>query len=99
MNTYFRITAYHPGLDISFIIDSVNQYDEIWKFSAALVAKKCKILEVSHFNQMDAGNIPKVTQNEDNYILRACMKGSVQKENGLVNINGRYYTPNTEKRL
>ena len=93
MNTYFRITAY------PFIIDSVNQYDEIWKFSAALVAKKCKILEVSHFNQMDAGNIPKVTQNGDNYILRACMKGSVQKENGLVNINGRYYTPNTEKRL
>lgn len=93
MNIYFRITAYHPGLDISFIIDSVNQYDEIWKFSAALVAKKCKILEVSHFNQMSAGNILQVFPNKDNYILRACMKSRVQKENGVININGRYYTP------
>ena len=97
MNTYFRITAYHPELDISFIIDSVNQYDEIWEFSADLVSKKCKILEVSHFNQMNPGNIPQATSNEDNYILRACMKGRVQKENGVININGRYYTPNTGK--
>ena len=44
MNTYFRITAYHPQSDVSFIIDSVNQYEVIWEFSAALV-KKCKILE------------------------------------------------------
>ena len=99
MKNYFRITAYHPALDISFIIDSVNQYDEIWEFSADLVSKKCKILEVSHFNQMGTGNISQATPNEDNYILRACMKSRVQKENGFIDINGRYYTPNTEKRL
>ena len=95
MNTYFRITAYHPTLDISFIIDSVNQYDEIWEFSADLVSKKCKILEVSDSSQFDDGNIPKSSANGDNYILRACMRGKVEKQNGVINVHGRYYQPNT----
>ena len=95
MNTYFRITAYHPALDISFIIDSVNQYDEIWEFSADLVSKKCKILEVSDSSQFDDGNIPKSSANGDNYILRACMRGKVEKQNGVINVNGRFYRPNT----
>ncbi len=95
MNTYFRITAYHPALDISFIIDSINQYEEIWEFSADLVSKKCKILEVSESSQFDDGNIPKASANGDNYILRACTKGKIEKQNGIININGRYYKPNT----
>ena len=95
MKNYFRITAYNPALDISFIIDSVNQYDEIWKFSADLVSKKCRILEVSERSQFDDGNIPKASSNGDNYILRACIKGKVEKQNGVININGRYYQPNT----
>ena len=95
MNTYFRITAYHPALNISFIIDSINQYEEIWEFSADLVSKKCKILEVSESSQFDDGNIPKASANGDNYILRACAIGKIEKQNGIININGRYYKPNT----
>ena len=95
MNTYFRITAYHPAHDISFIIDSINQYEEIWEFSADLVSKKCKILEVSEESKFDDGNIPKISAIGNTYILRACMKGKVTKQNGIVNINGRFYTPNT----
>ena len=95
MNTYFRITAYHPTLDISFIMDSINQYEEIWEFSADLVSKKCKILEVSDSSQFDDGNIPKLSANGDNYILRACMRGKVEKQNGVINVHGRFYTPNT----
>lgn len=95
MKNYFRITAYHPVLDVSFIIDSVNQHEEIWEFSADLVSKKCKILEVSESSQFDDGNIPKASANGDNYILRACMKGKIEKQSGAVNINGRFYTPNT----
>ena len=94
MKKYFRITAYHPTHDISFIIDSVNQYDEIWEFSADLVSKKCKILEVSESSQFDDGNIPKVSANGDNYILRACTKGKIEKQNDFNNINGRFYKPN-----
>jgi hypothetical protein len=95
MNTYFRITAYHPALDVSFIIDSINQYEEIWEFSADLVSKKCKILEVSESSQFGNGNIPIATPNNDCYILRACMRGKVEKHDGSININGRYYQPNT----
>ncbi len=95
MNNYFRITAYHPALDVSFIIDSVNQYEEIWEFSADLVSKKCKILEVSASQQFDNGNISIAEPNNDCYILRACMRGKVEKVNGVININGRYYKPNT----
>ena len=94
MKNYFRITAYNPALDISFIIDSVNQYDEIWEFSADLVAKKCKILEVSESSQFNDGNIPKASANGDNYILRACTKGKIEKQNDIININGRFYKPN-----
>ena len=95
MNTYFRITAYHPALDVSFIIDSINQYEEIWEFSADLVSKKCKILEVSESSQFGNGNIPVAKANGDCYILRACMRGKAEKHDGVVNINGRYYQPNT----
>ena len=95
MNNYFRITSYYPALDVSFIIDSINQYEEIWEFSADLVSKKCKILEVSESSQFDNGNIPLTQPNNNTYILRACMKGKVEKQNGIININGRFYTPNT----
>jgi hypothetical protein len=95
MNTYFRITAYHPTLNISFIIDSINLYDEIWKFSAALVRKKCKILEVSDSQQFQDGNIPPAQSPNDCYVLRACVHGKAEKGDGVINVNGRYYTPNT----
>ena len=95
MNTYFRITAYHPALDVSFIIDSINQYEEIWEFSADLVSKKCKILEVSESSQFSNANIPLANPNGNCYILRACMRGKIEKHNGSININGRYYQPNT----
>lgn len=93
MNTYFRITAYHPAIDLSFIIDCVDMYDEIWKFSADLVAKKCKILAVSDSETFEDGNIPRATPAE-NYILRACEYGKVELKNGVVSIRGRYYKPN-----
>ena len=35
MNTYFRITAYNPTLDISYIIDSVDKHENIGQFCVA----------------------------------------------------------------
>ena len=93
MNNYFRITGYNPQADVSFIIDSINQFEELWQFSAAIVAKKCRILEVSDATLFDDGNIPKATPDGENLILRACMKGRVIKENGVIKMNGRYYKP------
>ena len=96
MKTYFRITAYNPTHDISFIIDSVDQYETIGQVCANILSHSC-IIEGSSAEKFDDGNIPKATPNGDNFILRACMKGKVKKENGIVNINGRYYKPNKGK--
>ena len=92
MNTYFRITAYHPTLDISFIIDNVNQYDAMWKFSADLVKRKCKIVAVSNDTQFEDGNIPRIQEDPEHIVLRACVKGLVEKQNGVINVLGRHYT-------
>ena len=84
MNTYFRITAYYPAQDISFIIDSINQYEEIWQFSAKLVSMKCKILAVSEHVRFEDSNISKA-------ILRACSIGKIEVQNNTVCVNNKYY--------
>ena len=94
MRNYFRITAYNPTLDISYIIDSVGKHENIGQFCVALV-KHSRIIEGSSASQFDDGNIPKAEPNNEIYILRACMKGKVIKQNGVININGRYYSPKT----
>ena len=94
MKNYFRITAYNPTLDVSYIIDSINKHENIGQFCVAIV-KHSRIIEGSSASQFDDGNIPKAHPNGDNYILRACMKGKAVKQNGVININERYYSPNT----
>lgn len=89
--TYFRLTAYYPAEDISCIMDTYGKYDEIWQFSAYLVKLKFKIMDVAGQGQFDFGNIPPIKEKNDQFILRACMKGKVEKLNGVININGRYY--------
>ena len=37
ITNYFRITAYNPTLDISYIIDSVGKHENIGQFCVALV--------------------------------------------------------------
>ena len=90
-NNYFRITAYYPAEDISCIIDTYGKYDEVWQFSAYLVKLKFKIIDVAGLGQFDYGNIPPIKEKSDQFILRACAKGKVEKVDGVININGRYY--------
>ena len=90
-NNYFRITAYYPAENISCIMDTFGKYDEIWEFSAYLVKLKFKIIDVAQTGQFEYGNIPLVKEPSDKFILRACMKGKVEKTDGVININGRYY--------
>ena len=90
-NNYFRITAYYPAENISCIMDTFGKYDEIWEFSAYLVKLKFKIIDVAQTGQFEYGNIPLVKEPSDKFILRACMKGKVEKTDGIININGRYY--------
>ena len=72
-------------------MDTYGKYDEIWEFSAYLVKLKFKIIDVAQTEQFDYGNIPLVKEPSDKFILRACMKGKIEKTDGVININGRYY--------
>ena len=92
MKKYFRITAYSREYDISFIIDSVNQYEQISELIKNIISK-CSIVEGSDSSQFDNGNIPLAEPDGECYILRACMRGRVRKEDGVISINGRHYRP------
>lgn len=56
MANYFRIAAYYPEKDFSVILDSNGRFEKLWQFSAYLVNKGFKILEVGKDeNIIDAG--------------------------------------------
>lgn len=51
MANYFRITAYHPTENFSVIMDSNGMFEKLWQFSADLVQKGFKIIEVGDSNK------------------------------------------------
>lgn len=75
MDNYFRITGYIPEKNLSFIIDSYGAYEKLWQFSAMLIAKGCRIIEVSSEEKFIDGNISKLTEQSSKIILRATSKG------------------------
>ena len=93
-NNYYRITAYQPEKDISIIMDSFGLFEKKWQFSADLIKKGFKILEVSDDSQFIEGNIPLLVEPSNKYILRAYKTGKPTIENGKVEINGKFYAPN-----
>ena len=82
MANYFRITAYHPKEDLSVIMDSNGMFEKLWQFSAFMVSKGFKIIEVGDEDKFDFGDIPKAEYDNVHVILRAC-------KSGQPNINGR----------
>lgn len=71
-NNYYRITAYHPEKDISIIMDSYGLFERKWQFSADLIKRGFKILEISDDTQFLDGNIERLTKEyPDKFILRA----------------------------
>ena len=61
MSNYFRITAYTPNEDVGMIIDSNGRHEKLWQFSAYLVQKGFKIVEVGSDDKFLNGNIPKAS--------------------------------------
>ena len=92
MKNYFRITAYHKTLNISMIMDSYGKFNELWEFSAYLVAKGFNILEVHKADKFTDGNFPKAEQDNDHVILRAAQYGMPDVETDKITIANRYYT-------
>ena len=89
MNTYFRITAYHPAENISAILDSFGKFDKLWKFSSFLITKGFKIIEVSADDKFLDGDLPRIQADSEHIILRACANGHPQALS--YEINGKTY--------
>lgn len=90
MNNYFRITAYHPQKDICAVFDSNGRFEKLWQFSAFLVQKGFKIVEVGSDDKFREGNIPKIPE-DTSLILRACAKGEPKKHGTAIEIHGKHY--------
>ena len=90
MSNYFRITAYHPAKNICAVFDSDGRFEKLWQFSAYLVQKGFKIVEVGADDKFLDGNIPKASVGAQ-LLVRACAKGSPQRNENAVTVQGRSY--------
>ena len=97
MSNYFRVTAYHEGENLSVIMDSNGYFNEIWELSALMIKKGFKILEVSDDSKFLDGNIERSEVVTDSIILRACCKGKPIYKGNVVEVEGKYYTPEKDK--
>lgn len=92
MSNYFRITAYHPEQDLSAIFDSNGYFETLWQFSAYLIQKGFKIIEVGNEEKFDEGDMPKAERDTVHIILRATASGKPIKHGNVVEIDGKKYT-------
>ncbi len=76
MSNYFRIAAYEPNHDFTIIMDTYGMFEKIWQFSADLIKRGLKILEISSDEQFLDVNIDKLTEKRpDKFILRTPADG------------------------
>lgn len=103
MANYFRITGYCEKENFCFIMDSFGLFEKKWQFSADLIKRGLKILEVSSDEQFIDVNIDKLTEEEpDKFILRAHADGKpeyLEKNIGgttykAVKVGEKIYIPN-----
>ena len=107
MNKYFRITAYWPENDCCFILDSNGMFEALWQFSAYLVSKGLKVLEVSKEENMLDINLTKTKQDNNHIFLRATADNLPeyveQTLNGInykaIEVADKIYIPNKENRI
>ena len=71
MNNYFRITGYNQENDFCFIMDSNGKFEKLWQFSAYLVSKGLRVIEVSRLENIIDINIEKVEEDNEHIFLRA----------------------------
>lgn len=89
MSNYFRITAYHPTEDFSAIFDTNGMFNKVWEFSAFLISKGFKLLEVGDDTTFLDINIEKAEVIPDKIILRANSKGKPSYTH--YTLNGKVY--------
>ena len=72
---YYRIAAYHPKEDYSIIVDSNGRYEKLWQFSAELMSKGFKIIEVGNKDNLVEVTFPFINEKSNKILLRAIWKG------------------------
>lgn len=92
MTNYFRITAYHPAEDLSVIADSNGKFEKLWQFSAYMVSKGFKIIEVGNANRFGEGNMPKAKRDTIHVILRVYQRGKPDIRGNIITLKDKSYT-------
>ena len=75
MANYYRITAYHPGEDYSFIVDSHGKFEKLWEFSSYLVNKGVTVLEVSNEDKFLDGNMKRAKEHPEYLYIQSAQRG------------------------
>ena len=102
-NQFYRITAYYPQDDFSFIIDSNGMFEKLWQFSSYLIQKGLKVLEVNKLENIIDFNISQAEEDREHIILRATADGKPEYIEQIVNgitykavkIGDKIYIPNS----
>lgn len=76
MENYYRVTAYYPQENISFIADSFGKFEKLWQLSAFLKSKDCDIIAASKLENMLDETTPPITPNVRHFIIRSCTMGT-----------------------
>lgn len=91
MSNYFRITAYHPTYNISAVFDSNGRFEKLWQFSAYLISKGFKVLEVGAEDTFDFGDLPKTECDNAHIILRASKRGEPKITGNRITVEDKSY--------
>ncbi len=103
---YFRITGFHPQENFSFILDTNGMFEKKWQFSAFLISKGLKVLEINDSDQFLDVNIEKIGEDKENFILRATCEDKPEYIDHTINgitykaikVADKIYIPNKEIR-
>ena len=107
MSNYYRITAYHPIENYTFIADSNGRFEKLWQFSAYLVSKGVTILEASTEEKFLDGNIPRAKAHAEHIFIQAARKGHPKISTIIINggnyrmveVGGRKYIPDRNEAI
>ena len=107
MSNYYRITAYYPAEDCTFIVDSHGKFEKLWQFSTYLVSKGVKVVEVSGDDKFLDGNIARINSHAEYLYIQACSKGQPtistttinERAYRMVEVAGKYYIPDRNEAI
>ena len=99
---YFRITAYNPKYDFSFIMDSNGYFEHLWQFSSFLLQKGFEIIEVSKEEQMIDITTQKEEYDNNHFFLKGVAYGKPEYINKIIGnetykaikVGDKIYVPN-----